>query len=114
MLDTGSDVHVTPTTDLGHEVGWHQPEKKGLGGINGKEPARVCGVSGAVALAFRNDVLGDYSTVVSKVLHVPVAPHIILSHTLLEDSLGWEILYRRGEVRVPGGGILKIHHASGG
>lgn len=69
---------------------------------------------GAVALAFRNDVLGDYSTVVSKVLHVPVAPHIILSHTLLEDSLGWEILYRRGEVRVPGGGILKIHHASGG
>ena len=56
----------------------------------------------------------EYSAVLGKTLHVPDAPHIILSHAQLEDAMGWEIGYKCGIVTAPGSVRLPLMHEAMG
>ena len=51
--------------------------------------------------------------VMPRVLHVPAAPGLIISHAVLEENLGWEVLYKRRVSVLPDGTQLPISHPRG-
>ena len=114
MLDTGSNVCVSNTRAIAPSQDWCAPRFSTLGGVNGEAPATIEAEARDVAVSVQ-DIAGDaHVVIVPRMLHVPAAPGVVLSHAIMEDTLEWEIMYKRGYALLPSGDKVALHHNTRG
>ena len=110
MLDTGSNVCVCNTRAIAPAHEWHAPHFSTLGGVNSDAPATIEAEARDVVMGMQALDGSTHTMVVPRLLHVPAAPGVVLSHAIMEDTLDWEIRYKLGYVALPSGGKVAISH----
>ena len=109
IVDSGSNVVVSNTTAIAPQAAWKPPMHRLLGGVNGNAPAIVRLQAENVPIVLTSNGV-RLTEVFPRVLIVDAAPPCIISHAVLEDTLGHEVRYKQGYTQAANGTRVDIEH----